>query len=335
MGDERRAHGGRSGHQSPEHQSPEHQSPEHQSPEHHADRRPRRWRRPGEADEHAAALAEALARAGGAERAVANLLAFVRRRITGDYTVDESGFDVDLTENFVAPLIRPIYRNYFRVETRGLENIPYIWRGRWSWPTIPARSRSMPPWPAVAVNDQHPRHRHLRMLGADVLFGLPFAGDLARRFGTVPACAADTDRLLADGHLVGVWPEGFKGVGKTFGDRYQLQRFGRGGFAAAALRAGAPIVPCSIVGAEEAYPMVGSSRLLGRLLGLPYFPITPTFPWLGALGPVPLPSKWLIEFGPPIETAARPARPRRRTRCWCSNSPTRSARRSSSRSTVC
>lgn len=99
-----------------------------------------------------------------------------------------------------------------------------------------------------------------------------------------------------------MFPEGFKGVGKPFSQRYKLQRFGRGGFVSAAVRTGVPIVPVSIVGAEEIYPMLANVRPAARALGLPYFPITPTFPWLGPLGAVPLPSKWLIEFGEPIAT---------------------------------
>ncbi|MDT7658109.1 MAG: hypothetical protein QOF38_2824, partial [Pseudonocardiales bacterium] len=93
-----------------------------------------------------------------------------------------------------------------------------------------------------------------------------------------------------------------KGVGKPFKDRYKLQRFGRGGFVSAAMRCGVPIIPCSIVGAEEIYPLIGDLKPLARLFGLPYFPITPTFPLLGPLGAVPLPSKWYIEFGEPIRT---------------------------------
>ena len=100
-----------------------------------------------------------------------------------------------------------------------------------------------------------------------------------------------------------MFPEGFKGVGKHYRDRYKLQRFGRGGFVAAALRTGTPIVPVAIVGAEETYPLIGNIKPLARLLGIPYFPVTPTFPWLGPLGLIPLPSKWLIEFCEPIETA--------------------------------
>ena len=116
------------------------------------------------------------------------------------------------------------------------------------------------------------------------------------------ACTSDAHRLLAAGELTAVFPEGYKGLGKHFRDRYKLQRFGRGGFVSAALRTGAPIVPCSIVGSEEIYPMIADVKLLARLFGLPYFPVTPLFPLAGPLGLVPLPSKWHIEFGTPIET---------------------------------
>jgi len=156
---------------------------------------------------------------------------------------------------------------------------------------------------AMALLDHHPAHRHLRMLAADLVFSLPVVAPLARKGGNTLACNADAERLLTSGELVGVWPEGFKGIGKPFRERYKLQRFGRGGFVSAALRTGAPIIPCSIVGAEETFPMLGNAKTLARLLGLPYLPITPTFPLLGPLGAVPLPSKWIIEFGEPIETA--------------------------------
>src|ERR671914_2066978 len=131
---------------------------------------------------------------------------------------------------------------------------------------------------------------------------MPFVSELARKSGATLACSADAERLLSADELVGVWPEGFKGIGKPFADRYKLQRFGRGGFVSAALRTGVPIVPLSVVGAEEIYPLVGNIPALARLLGVPYIPITPFFPLLGPLGLVPLPSKWLLEFGEPIRT---------------------------------
>ena len=237
------------------------------------------------------------------ERQVAETLAYLRRRLTGDYVVDEFGFDEDYTVNVHLPLLRPLYRSWFRVEVRGIENIPDVGGalvvGNHSG-TIAMDSLMT----QVAVYDEHPRNRHLRMLGADLVFQMPFIGTMARRSGTTLAANSDAERLLSSGALVGVWPEGFKGVGKPFSERYKLQRFGRGGFVSAALRAGVPIVPVSIVGAEEIYPILGNMPAVARLLGLPYAPITPTFPLLGPLGMVPLPSKWLIEFGPPIETTS-------------------------------
>jgi 1-acyl-sn-glycerol-3-phosphate acyltransferase len=260
------------------------------------------------ATESAATAEQATAEQGAApaqlpewERKVAAALAFVRRRITGDVEVDEFGFDEELTEHVLLAAFRPLYERYFRVEARGLDNVPSE-----GGALIVANHSGTIPLDSVmtqiALLDHHPAHRHLRMLGADLVFQTPFISELARKSGTTLACNADAERLLHRGEVVGVWPEGFKGIGKPFSERYKLQRFGRGGFVSAALRAQAPIVPCSIVGAEEIYPILGNMKTLARLLGLPYVPVTPTFPWLGPLGMVPLPSKWIIEFGEPIPT---------------------------------
>ncbi|MGO1050482.1 lysophospholipid acyltransferase family protein [Crossiella sp. CA198] len=236
------------------------------------------------------------------EQRLADAMAFLRRRLTGEYEVDEFGFDADLTDNLLMTPLRPLYEKWFRVEAHGLSNLPSAGGAL----IVANHSGTMFPMDAlmtgVAVHDHHPGKRHLRMLGADLVFKLPVLGTMARKAGHTLACNPDAERLLRNGELVGVWPEGFKGIGKPFRDRYKLQRFGRGGFVSAALRTGAPIVPCSIVGAEEIYPMLGDLRPLARLLGLPYFPLTPTFPWLGPLGLVPLPTKWHIEFGEPIRT---------------------------------
>jgi 1-acyl-sn-glycerol-3-phosphate acyltransferase len=128
-----------------------------------------------------------------------------------------------------------------------------------------------------------------------------------RKVGGVVASPYNASRLLEQDELVAVFPEGAKGAGKEFSERYRLQRFGRGGFVEIALRAGSPIVPVAVVGSEEIYPKVGESRLMARLTGAPYFPITPTFPVLGPLGAIPLPSKWRIAFGEPIRTDTFPA----------------------------
>ncbi|MGZ4600356.1 MAG: 1-acyl-sn-glycerol-3-phosphate acyltransferase [Oryzihumus sp.] len=235
------------------------------------------------------------------ERQVAGTLAFLRRRLTGDYTVDDFGFDPDFTEHVYLPLLRPLYRSWFRVEVRGIENIP----AEGGALVVANHSGTVALdslMTQVAVHDEHPAHRHLRMLGADLVFQTPVVGDLARKSGSTLAANADAERLLSSGELAGVWPEGFKGIGKPFSERYKLQRFGRGGFVSAALRTGVPIIPCSIVGAEEIYPIIGNMKAVARLLGAPYAPITPTWPLLGPLGLIPLPSKWIIEFGAPVET---------------------------------
>lgn len=233
------------------------------------------------------------------EPRLADFLAFLRRRVTGDYAVDEYGFDPEVTERFFLSAIRPIKEKWFRVEVRGIENIPTDGGAL----VVSNHSGTIPVdglMTMVSVHDH--TGRNLRPLGADLVFRLPIVGELARKGGATLACNEDAQRMLSGGELVGVWPEGFKGIGKPYSERYKLQRFGRGGFVSAAIRTGVPIVPCSVVGAEEIYPLVGNVPALARLLGVPYIPITPFFPLLGPLGLVPLPSKWLIEFGEPIRT---------------------------------
>ncbi|WP_336923824.1 lysophospholipid acyltransferase family protein [Aquipuribacter sp. SD81] len=224
----------------------------------------------------------------------------VRRRLEGDYAVDEFGFDPELTERVLLAVLRPLYRHWFRVEVRGAHHIPAD-RGA----LLVGNHSGTLAWDAlmtqVAVHEAT-GDRFLRMLGADLVFATPVVGDVARRMGATLAASSDAERLLTAGQLVGVWPEGFKGVGKLYRDRYRLQRFGRGGFVSAAIRTQVPIVPVSIVGAEEVHPMLADVRPLARLFGTPFWPVTPTWPWLGPLGLVPLPSKWLIEFGEPVPT---------------------------------
>ncbi len=233
------------------------------------------------------------------EPRLAEMLAFLRRRLTGDYEVDDFGFDPELTDRFLLAAVRPLAEKWFRIEVVGADNIP----AEGGALVVSNHSGTVPVdgmMTAVTVRDH--TGRHLRALGADLVFRLPVVSDVFRRGGATLACTEDAERMLRDGELVGVWPEGFKGIGKPFSERYKLQRFGRGGFVSAAIRTGVPIVPTSVVGAEEIYPLVGNVPSLARLLGLPYLPITPLFPWLGPLGLVPLPSKWLIEFGEPIRT---------------------------------
>jgi 1-acyl-sn-glycerol-3-phosphate acyltransferase len=235
-------------------------------------------------------------------RRIAGVAEFIRKRMMGDYTVDEFGFDQHLNNSVFLPLLRVFFNSWFRVEVSGIENLPKTGAA-----LVVANHAGVLPidglMTAVAVHDKHPTNRDLRLLAADLVFDMPMLGQAARKAGHTMACTSDAHRLLAAGELTAVFPEGYKGLGKHFNDRYKLQRFGRGGFVGAALRTKAPIVPCSIVGSEEIYPMIADVKLLARLFGLPYFPITPLFPLAGAAGLVPLPSKWHIQFGEAIPTA--------------------------------
>jgi 1-acyl-sn-glycerol-3-phosphate acyltransferase len=146
--------------------------------------------------------------------------------------------------------------------------------------------------------------REVRPLIEDFVYRFPFLGPLLARAGAVRASAANAERLLRAEQALAVFPEGAKGVGKYYRERYRLQRFARGGFVTLALRSAAPIVPVAVIGGEEIHPIIAKWHGLARLLNLPYFPVTPTFPWLGALGLVPLPTKWRIVFGPALDLAA-------------------------------
>ena len=224
---------------------------------------------------------------------------FMRRRVAGDYPIDDFGYDPQLAREVFLPPGRLLYEQYFRGRTLGIHRIPdegpALLVANHSG-TVALDSLMM----QVAVAAQHPHKRVVRNIGADLVFSLPFVGPLARKTGNAVACEEDARELLRRGELVGVFPEGYKGVGKGWRERYRLQRFGRGGFIEVALRERVPIIPVAIVGAEEAYPMIGNASLLARAMGVPYFPITLTFPWLGPLGMIPFPSRWVIEFGEPI-----------------------------------
>jgi 1-acyl-sn-glycerol-3-phosphate acyltransferase len=235
----------------------------------------------------------------GEEDFLEQALAFIRTRLTGDYEIDEFGFDPRLTEEVLAPIVRLLHERWFRVDWVGMENVPT------EGPALLVSNHAGTlPWDAIVMKFGVLDHanRHVRLLAANLAFRLPFVGPLARKSGNTLATHEDALRLLEADQLLGVFPEGYKGLGKPYRERYKLQRFGRGGFIEIALRARAPIVPVSIVGSEEVAPMLVDARPLARLFGFPYFPVTPTFPWLGPLGLLPLPTKWIVEFGEPIRT---------------------------------
>ena len=220
--------------------------------------------------------------------------------------VDDFGFDPRYAAS-VRPLFEALYTLWWRVEATGVENVPAKGAA-----LVVANHSGVLPWDgmmvSLAVLHQHPARRQVRMLALDMFALLPFLAPLLARTGAVRANPENGERLLRRGEVVGVFPEGVKGVGKPWTQRYKLARFGRGGFVRLALRTGAPIVPCAVVGAEELHPKIGSIDWVGRPLGLPYVPITPTFPALGPLGVVPLPSKWWIDFGAPVRVASHGAK---------------------------
>jgi len=224
--------------------------------------------------------------------------------IRGSERADEFGLDPEF-EELVKPLFLFLYRRWWRVDTRGLERVPA------NGPALLVANHSGTMFPydgamlKVALRVDHPAQREMRPLVDDFVFQAPFLASLMTRVGGVRACPENAERLLRRGEVVCVFPEGVRGMKKSYADRYRLQRFGRGGFVALALRTGAPIVPTAVIGGEEVHPLLGTWEWPAKLLGLPYFPLTPTFPWLGVLGLVPLPSKWMIRFGEPISLSRR------------------------------
>jgi 1-acyl-sn-glycerol-3-phosphate acyltransferase len=208
------------------------------------------------------------------------------------------GFDPRVWER-VEPFFDFLYKSYWRVQVEGLEHVPE--QGRTL--LVGNHSGALPYDGAmikVAVQNHHPAARPVRFLLEDFVFHFPYLGAFLNRIGGVRACQDNARRLLEDEQLVAVFPEGVKGIGKLFRERYRLQRFGRGGFIKLALRTNSPIVPVAVVGAEEIHPMLAKLNWLARPLGLPYLPVTFTFPLLGPLGAIPLPSRWRIQFGAPF-----------------------------------
>ncbi len=226
---------------------------------------------------------------------------FLRRRLSGDYETDDWGYDPEILAA-VKPFFQFLYHRYWRVEVYGIENIPAEGRAM----LVANHSGQLPfdgSMVGLAVLNQHPQARLVRTLFDSWFPTLPLISSLFTKAGQALASEENALRLLEEEQLIAVYPEGIKGVGKLYKERYRLARFGRGGFVRTALKAGAPMIPVAVVGAEETYISLAKSELIARLIGFPFFPITITWPWLGLLGFIPLPTKWTIWFGEPVVTA--------------------------------
>jgi 1-acyl-sn-glycerol-3-phosphate acyltransferase len=214
---------------------------------------------------------------------------------------DPFGLDREFRARTI-PLFRFMYEQYWRIEAHGLENVPTTGPGL----VVANHSGAVPAdafMLATALELRHPARRCLRVLFDKFVDALPFIGDLYRRLGGVSASLPNAERLLHRGELVGLFPEGIAGVEKRWTQRYRLQPF-KTGTARLSVRTGSPIIPVAIVGAEEAYPVVARLYRTGQLFGLPWIPVTPTFPVCGLAGALPLPSKWAMQFGAPITPPA-------------------------------
>jgi 1-acyl-sn-glycerol-3-phosphate acyltransferase len=225
-------------------------------------------------------------------------VATAQRRLHGEYETDEWGMDLEVLEA-VTPFFEFLYRKYWRVSLTGLEHVPGNGRAL----LVVNHSGQLPfdgAMLASGIKLEHPGNRLVRTMFASWFPTVPFISPLLIKCGQVTATEDNGVRLLENNELVSVFPEGYKGVGKLYKERYQLARFGRGGFIRMALKTQASILPVAVVGAEETYMSIGKSDVIAKLIGFPFFPITPTWPWLGLLGVIPMPTKWYIDIGEPI-----------------------------------
>lgn len=222
----------------------------------------------------------------------------LKRRLSGEYETDEWGLDREYLDT-IRPFFDFLYTRYWRVETSRIENVPEGGRA-----LLVSNHSGQLPWDgamvALAVMREHPSQRLVRTLFATWFPTLPFFSEMLVKCGQVLATEENGARLLEQDELVAVYPEGYKGVGKLYKDRYRLARFGRGGFVRMALKTKAPMIPVSVVGAEETYISLAKSPAMAKLIHFPYFPISTTFPWTGLFGFIPMPTKWYIDFGEPI-----------------------------------
>lgn len=222
--------------------------------------------------------------------------------------IDDEGFDAFGRDPALIARLRPLFDflldRVFQARIEGTEHLPREGRA-----ILVCNHGGALPWDSVMLSAALERKelggRVLRPLVEDAVMTTPFLGTLMTRLGAVRASQENAVRLLARGDLIAVFPEGMLGLGKRYRRRYKLMRFGRGGFVRLAVRTKTPILPVAILGAEDTAPLLFRLELKSRALGLPYLPITPLFPLLGPLGLIPLPARWALRIGEPIDVAAK------------------------------
>ncbi len=217
-------------------------------------------------------------------------------REVDDWGRSERVFDM------VQPLLDFYYRYWFRVEQEGVENVP----AKGGALLVSNHSGALPPdAPMImqAIHHEHHSPRPVYMLAEHWFKGYPGVSMFTNKLGVVPAHPANAQRLLADeSRLALVFPEGQKATRKLYWQRYHLRRFGRGGFVRTAIRAGVPIVPIAVVGAEDAMPIFAHLPLMQKLTGLIYFPVNHAFPHFGlAAAGMYMPAKFKIRFLEPVD----------------------------------
>ena len=212
------------------------------------------------------------------------------------YGYDPWGYSPRYFKHFVLPAAW-LYRHWFRCRTRGIENVPEgrvlligNHAGQVAFDGLMITS-------AMVLEAEPPRLA--RGMGEYWLGTLPWLSVMLDRIGSAVGTPQTCVDMLNAGQCVLAFPEGVRGMNKVYADAYQLQEFGQG-FMRLALATNTPIVPFAVVGSEEQAPSLANLESFGRLLGMPAFPITIAWPWLGPLGMIPLPVRYYIEFGPPM-----------------------------------
>jgi 1-acyl-sn-glycerol-3-phosphate acyltransferase len=238
-------------------------------------------------------------------------LAALRRRNPGFFEryvdeIDEYGFDLSTWARW-EPFFRFCFEDYFKVDIRGIENIPAegaaIVVGNHSG-VIPVDGAMM----SMAMGNAHYSPRRIRYLASDWFFDVPIIGDWMKQTGQVRGSLAIAEKLLQNNELIGIYPEGVRGVGKPFHERYRVIDF-HPGFVKLAIASQTPIIPVATVGGDEIYPNFINVRALAQFLRTPFFPVTPGFPWLPfPLWLIPLPVRWLINVHKPVKLEYPPER---------------------------